>query len=45
MTDINVKIKTTYSPEINIVTVKSDCIVGEICKEIEKYSKIPPHEQ
>jgi len=45
MTDINVKIKATYSPEINLVTVKSDCKVEEISKEIEKYSKIPPHRQ
>ena len=45
MIDINLKIKTTYSEEINIVTVKSDCKVEEICKEIEKYSKIPPHGQ
>ena len=45
MTDINIKIKTTYSPEINTVTVKSDCKVVDIMKEIEKYSKIPPDSQ
>ena len=45
MTDINIKIKTTYSPEINTVTVKSDCKVVDIMKEIEKYSKIPPDGQ
>ena len=45
MTDINIKIKTTYSPEINTVTVKSDCKVVDIMKEIEKYSNIPPDSQ
>ena len=45
MTDINIKIKTTYSPEIKTVTVKSDCKVEDIMKEIEKYSNIPPDGQ
>ena len=45
MTDINIKIKTTYSPEINTVTVKTDCKVEDIMKEIEKYSNIPPDSQ
>ena len=36
------KIKTTYSPEIKTVTVKSDCKVEDIMKEIEKYSNVPP---
>ena len=45
MTDITLKIKTTYSPEINSVTVKSDGKVLDIMKEIEKYSKIPPEGQ
>ena len=45
MTDINLKIKTTYSPEINTVTVKSDGKVEDIMKEIEKYSNIPPDNQ
>ena len=45
MTDINIKIKTTYSPEVNTVTVKSDCKVEDIMKEIEKYSNIPPSGQ
>ena len=42
MTDININIKTTYSPEINTVTVKSDCKVEDIMKEVEKYSNVPP---
>ena len=42
MTDINLKIKTTYSPEIKTVTVKSDCKVEDVMKEIEKYSNVPP---
>ena len=41
MTDIQVKIKTTYQSDINIVTIKSDAKVEDIMKEIEKYSKIP----
>jgi len=45
MTDINIKIKTTYSPELKTVTVKSDCKVEDIMKEIEKYSNIPPDGQ
>ena len=45
MTDINIKIKTTYTPEIKTVTVKSDCKVEDIMKEIEKYSNIPPSGQ
>ena len=45
MTDINIKIKTTYSPEIKTVTVKSDAKVEDIMKEIEKYSNIPPDGQ
>ena len=45
MTDINIKIKTTYSPEIKTVTVKSDGKVEDIMKEIEKYSNIPPDGQ
>ena len=42
MTDININIKTTYSPEIHTVTVKSDCKVEDIMKEVEKYSNVPP---
>ena len=45
MTDITIKIKTTYNPEINTVTVKSDCKVVDIMKEIEKYSNISPDSQ
>ena len=45
MTDINIKIKTTYSPELKTVTVKSDSKVVDIMKEIEKYSQIPPEGQ
>ena len=45
MTDINVKIKTTNSPEVKTVTVKSDSKVEDIMKEIEKYSNIPPNDQ
>ena len=45
MTDINIKIKTKYSPEIKTVTVKSDSKVEDIMKEIEKYSNIPPEGQ
>lgn len=45
MTDITLKIKTTYSPEINTITVKSDSKVLDIMKEIEKYSKVPPEGQ
>ena len=45
MTDIQIKIKTTYSPEIKTVTVKSDGKVEDIMKEIEKYSNIPPDGQ
>ena len=45
MTDINIKIKTTYSSEVKTVTVKSDCKVVDIMKEIEKYSNIPPDGQ
>ena len=41
MTDIQIKIKTTYKPDINVVTVKSDAKVEDIMKEIEKYSQIP----
>ena len=37
MTDIQVKIKTTYQSDINIVTIKSDAKVEDIMKEIEKY--------
>ena len=45
MAEIQIKIKTTYNPEINTVTVKSDCKVIDIMKEIEKYSNIPPDGQ
>ena len=45
MTDINVKIKTTYSPEVKTITIKSDCNVEDIMKEIEKFSSIPPSGQ
>ena len=45
MTDIKIKIKTTYTSEINVVTVKSDAKVEDIMKEIEKYSSIPPSGQ
>ena len=41
MTDIQIKIKTTYKPDVNVVTVKSDAKVEDIMKEIEKYSQIP----
>ena len=44
MTDINIKIKTTYSSEINTVTVKSDCKVVDIMKEIEKLNALPAEE-
>ena len=45
MTDIKIKIKTTYTPDINVVTVKSDSKVEDIMKEIEKYSGIAPASQ
>ena len=45
MTDIKVKIKTTYTPDINVVTIKSDSKVEDIMKEIEKYSGIAPASQ
>ena len=45
MTDINVRIKTTYSPEVKTITIKSDCNVEDIMKEIEKFSSIPPSGQ
>ena len=45
MTDIQIKIKTTYTPDINVVTVKTDSKVEDIMKEIEKYSSIPPSSQ
>ena len=41
MTDIQIKIKTTYKQDVNVVTVKSDAKVEDIMKEIEKYSQIP----
>ena len=34
MTDINIKIKTTSSPDLKTVTVKSDSKVEDIKKEI-----------
>ena len=45
MTDITVKIKATYTPDIKAVTIKSDAKVEDIMKEIEKYSSIPPSSQ
>ena len=45
MTDIQIKIKTTYKQDINVVTIKSDAKVEDILKEIEKYSSIPPSGQ
>ena len=45
MTEFNIKIKTTNSPKINTVTVKSDGKVEDIMKEIEKFSNIPPDGQ
>ena len=45
MTEVKIKIKTTYTPDINVVTIKSDSKVEEIMKEIEKYSGIPPSGQ
>ena len=45
MTDIKIKIKTTYTQDINEVTVKSDGKVADIMKEIEGYSKIPAASQ
>jgi ubiquilin len=45
MTDIQIKIKTTYKQDINVVTIKSDAKVEDIMKEIEKYSSIPPSGQ
>ena len=45
MTEIKVKIKTANSPEIRTITIKSDCKVEDIMKEIEKFSSIPPSDQ
>ena len=45
MTDIQIKIKTTYTSDINVVTIKTDSKVEDIMKEIEKYSGIPPSGQ
>ena len=45
MTDITVKIKATYTPDIKAVTIKSDAKVEDIMKEIEKYSGTPPSDQ
>ena len=45
MSDIKIKIKTTYTQDINEVTVKSDARVEDIMKAIESYSQIPAASQ
>ena len=45
MTEIKIKIKTTYTSDINVVTVNSDSKVEEVMKKIEEYSSIPPSNQ
>ena len=45
MTNIKIKVKTTYIQDINEVTVKSDGKLEDIMKEIENYLKIPAASQ
>ena len=40
MTDIKIKIKTTYTPDINVVTVKSDSKVEDIMKELKNIQEL-----
>ena len=45
MTDIKIKVKTTSDQKHYEITIKSDCKVEDIMKEIEKCSNIPPCDQ